>query len=69
MIDSQNERLRQRYPYPNEEVRKNCLDRLRETTRQLDLYNLFLDDAIAQVDAELRQQKRKRLFKKVETAE
>jgi hypothetical protein len=53
-----------RYPYPNEEVKKNCLDRLRETNRQLDLYNLFLDDAIAQVDAELRQQKRKRLLKK-----
>jgi hypothetical protein len=58
-----------RYPYPNEEVRKNCLNRLRETTRQLDLYNLFLDDAIAQIDAELRQQKRKRLLQKVETAE
>jgi hypothetical protein len=58
-----------RYPYPNEEVRKNCLDRLRETTRQLDLYNLFLDDAIAQVDVELRQQKRKRLLQRVEPAE
>jgi hypothetical protein len=69
MTDSQNERLRQRYPYPNEEVRKNCLNRLRETTRQLDLYNLFLEDAIAQVDVELRQQKRKRLLQKVEPAE
>jgi hypothetical protein len=58
-----------RYPYPNEEVRKNCLDRLRETTRQLDLYNLFLDEAIAQVDVELRQQKRKRLLQRVEPAE
>lgn len=58
-----------RYPYPNEEVRKNCLDRLRETTRQLDLYNLFLDDAIAQVDVELRQQKRKRLLQRVEPTE
>ena len=58
-----------RYPYPNEEVRKSCLNRLRETTRQLDLYNLFLDDAIAQIDAELRQQKRKRLLQRVETAE
>jgi hypothetical protein len=46
-----------RYPYPSEEVRKNCLGRLRETTLQLDLYNLFFDDAIAQIDAELRQQK------------
>jgi hypothetical protein len=61
--------MTERYPYPNEEVRKNCLNRLRETTRQLDLYNLFLDDAIAQIDAELRQQKRKRLLQRVEPAE
>jgi hypothetical protein len=61
--------MTERYPYPSEEVRKNCLDKLRETTRQLDLYNLFLDDAIAQIDAELRQQKRKRLLQKVEPAE
>ncbi len=44
------------YPYPNEETRKNCLERLRKTNRQLEIYNLFLDDAIAQIDAELHQQ-------------
>ncbi len=36
-----------RYPYPTEETRKKCLDRLRESNRQLELYNLFLDDAFA----------------------
>ncbi len=47
MTDSQNERLSQRYPYPEEETRTRCLVRLRETNRQLELYNLFLDDAFA----------------------
>ncbi len=53
------------YPYPSETTRKNCLDRLRESNRQLELYNLFLDDAIAQIDLELRQQKRERLLQRV----
>jgi hypothetical protein len=57
------------YPYPTEETRKNCLDRLRESNRQLELYNLFLDDAIAQIDLELRQQKRERLIHKVPPAQ
>jgi hypothetical protein len=69
MTDSQNETLQQRYPYPNEETRKYCLDRLRESNRQLDLYNLFLDDAIAQIDAELRQQKRSRLLQRVHSSQ
>jgi hypothetical protein len=55
----------ERYLYPTEETRKNCLDRLRESNRQLELYNLFLDDAIAQIDLELRQQKRERLLQRV----
>ena len=54
-----------RYPYPSEATRKNCLNRLRESNRQLELYNLFLDDAIAQIDLELRQNKRERLLQKV----
>jgi hypothetical protein len=65
MTDSQNEGLCQQYPYPSEETRKDCLDRLRESNRQLELYNLFLDDAIAQIDLELRQQKRSRLLQRV----
>jgi hypothetical protein len=51
-----------RYPYPSKSTRKDCLDRLRESNRQLELYNLFLDDAISQIDLELRQNKRERLL-------
>ena len=69
MTDSRNEMLRQRYPYPDEETKKRCLDGLRESNRQLELYNLFLDDAIAQIDLGLRQQKRERLLQRVQPAE
>jgi hypothetical protein len=69
MTDARNEMLRQQYPYPNEETRIRCLDRLRESNRQLELYNLFLDDAIAQIDVELRQQKRSRLLQKAKPTE
>jgi hypothetical protein len=64
-----NEKPHQIYPYPDEETRTRCLDRLRETNCQLDLYNLFLDDAIAQIDGKLRQQKQSRLSQKVKPAE
>jgi hypothetical protein len=37
---------------------------LRQTNHRLELYNLFLDDALAQIDAELRQQKRARLLQR-----
>ena len=61
--------MTERYPYPDGETRKRCLDGLRESNRQLELYNLFLDDAIAQIDLELRQQKRARLLQRVQSAE
>lgn len=48
--------------YPDEETKKRCLDELKQSNKRLELYNLFLDEAIAQVDAELRQQKRTRLL-------
>jgi hypothetical protein len=57
-----------RYPYPSEATRKNCLDKLRESNRQLELYNLFLDDAISQIDSELRQHKREKLLQRVPPA-
>lgn len=60
--------MTERYPYPTEETRKICLDRLRESNRQLELYNLFLDEAIAQIDSELRQHKRERLLQKLPPA-
>jgi hypothetical protein len=52
------------YSYPTEETKKYCLEHLRQTNRQLELYNLFLDEAIAQIDTELRQHKRNRLLQK-----
>ena len=58
-----------RYPYPDEETKKRCLDGLRESNRQLELYNLFLDDAIAKIDLELRQQKRTRLLQRIQSIE
>ncbi len=61
--------MTERYPYPDEETRRRCLDGLRASNRQLELYNLFLDDAIAQIDLELRQQKRARLLQRVQSAE
>jgi hypothetical protein len=59
--------MKDSYPYPSEETRKDCLDRLRESNRQLELYNLFLDDAISQIDSELRQNKRERLLQRVQS--
>jgi ribosome-associated translation inhibitor RaiA len=47
--------------YPDEATKRRCLENLRESNRQLSLYNLSLDDAISQVDSQLRQYKRKRL--------
>jgi hypothetical protein len=57
------------HPFPDEETRKGCLKDLRETNRHLELYNLFLEDAIAKIDIELRQQRRERLLKKANPIE
>jgi len=53
--------MNEQYSYPDEETKKRGLEGLRQTNYQLELYNLFLDEAIAQIDGELRQQKRARL--------
>ncbi len=47
--------------YPDEETKQRCLENLRQSNRQLALYNLFLDDAISQIDSKLRQHKCTRL--------
>lgn len=47
--------------YPDQETKQRCLENLKHTNYKLELYNLFLDDAIAQIEIELRQQKRTRL--------
>lgn len=51
------------YPYPDESSRKRALERLRETNRQLELHNLQLEEILAKLEAEVRQQKRERLLK------
>ena len=56
--------MSEQYSYPDEETKKRCLEGLRQTNYRLELYNLFLDEAIAQIDAELRQQKRARLLER-----
>jgi hypothetical protein len=56
--------MSEQYSYPDEETKKRCLDGLKQANHRLELYNLFLDDAIAQIDAELRQQKRTRLLQR-----
>ena len=61
--------MTERYPFPDEETKKRCLDGLRVSNRQLELYNLFLDDAIAQIELEARQQKREKLLQRVRTTE
>ena len=61
--------MTERYPFPDEETKKRCLNGLRETNRQLELYNLFLDDAIAQIELEARQQKREKLLQRARTTE
>ena len=47
--------------YPDQQAKQRCLESLKKTNHKLELYNLFLDDAIAQIEIELRQQKRTRL--------
>ena len=56
--------MSEQYPYPDETTKKQCLEGLRQTNYQLELYNLFLDDAISQIDAQLRQQKRAKLLQR-----
>jgi hypothetical protein len=44
-----------------EAISEQCLENLRQSNRQLALYNLCLDDAISQIDSKLCQYKRTRL--------
>jgi hypothetical protein len=49
---------------PDPETRAKNLAKLKEVTRQLDILNLVLDEAIAFVDRDLLQQRRARLLSK-----
>ena len=46
---------------PDAQTRKKCLERLRESNRQLEILALELDELIAMVEADLRRQRRERL--------
>uniref|UniRef100_B8HNF8 Uncharacterized protein n=1 Tax=Cyanothece sp. (strain PCC 7425 / ATCC 29141) TaxID=395961 RepID=B8HNF8_CYAP4 len=46
---------------PDAETRKREIEQLRECGKQLDLFTLALDELLATVEADLRQQKRERL--------
>lgn len=48
------------------ETRKQSIQRLKESNRQLELFALALEDLIAMVEADIRHQRRERLQKRVE---
>ncbi len=51
------------YKIPDEETRKRELAQIRASNRMLDELNLALDDLIAMIEADLREQRRERLRK------
>jgi hypothetical protein len=48
---------------PDPETKQNCLVRLKQVNKDLGVYTLFLEEAIAQVTIELQQQKCRKLSK------
>jgi hypothetical protein len=53
--------MTERFPIPDAETRRKEVERLREGNRQLELFNLELDELIAMVEVDLRRQRRERL--------
>jgi hypothetical protein len=53
--------MTERFPIPDPETRRNEVERLREGNRQLERFNLELDELIAMVEVDLHQQRRERL--------
>jgi hypothetical protein len=53
--------MNERFPIPNAETRRKEVERLRDSNRQLELFNLELDELIAMVETDLRGQRRERL--------
>lgn len=49
---------------PDAETRARSVANMRETCRQLDLWNLELDELIAMVETDIRQQRKARLLGK-----
>jgi hypothetical protein len=60
--------MTERFPIPDAETRRKEVERLRESNRQLELFNLELDELIAMVETDLRGQRRERLEKRAEIA-
>lgn len=52
------------FKIPNPEIRAKHLIKLKEITRQLDILNLMLDEAISLADRDLLQQRQARLLRK-----
>ena len=46
---------------PDPETRQRLIDQLRESNRKLDISNLALEELIARIEADLREQRRARL--------
>jgi hypothetical protein len=59
--------MSQTYPIPDESTRKRVIEQLRASNRQLEQASLALDDLIAMVEADLREQRRERLRKTSKT--
>jgi hypothetical protein len=51
------------FPVPNQETRQKEVEQLRASNQQLERFALELDELIAMVEADLRQQRRRRLEK------
>ncbi len=53
---------------PDEATRKRLIEQIRASNRMLDELNLALDDLIAMIEADLREQRRERLRKTAKTS-
>lgn len=51
---------------PDEQTRQESVQKLRTLKRELDLLGLEMDELLSMVEAELRQQRRKRLERQLE---
>jgi hypothetical protein len=58
--------MTEHFPIPNEETRQREVDRLRASNQQLERFELELDELTAMVEADLRQQRRRRLEKQIQ---
>jgi hypothetical protein len=58
--------MTEHFPIPNEETRQREVERLRASNQQLERFELELDELTAMVEADLRQQRRRRLEKQIQ---